>query len=216
MNILIVGAGRVGLRIVEALSHLGHDVSVLEEDPKLLEALNEMQPPFTGTATRGVPIDVDVLRTAGIEICDAVAAVTKDDNINIMVAQMAKEGFNVKNVIARIADPVAKEIYSERFGLHAVCGTNLTAQAFMVGLLYDKDGSDDEDTRLSLGSSTVEFTTVPIEKNQVGTLLANVKVPAEETMIFGVLRAGGFLELASDKSIILHTGDSIVYSGLVD
>ncbi len=216
MNILVVGLGRVGTRLIEALEHLGHDVSVVEEDPVLLENINTMSKPFSGTILRGVPIDIDVLKGAGIEVCDAVAAVTKDDNINIMVAQMAKEVFKIKNVIARIADPESKEIYSERFGLHAVCGTNLTAQAFLTGLLYDRDGTDDEDTRLSIGSSTAEFTTVLIDKNQVGKQLSDIEITIQGMVVFGVLRANGVMELAGDKQIILHTGDSIVYAKIID
>ena len=86
MNILIVGCGRVGRRLVHVLERLGHDVSVLDEDAANLALLNELEPPFSGMAVAGVPIDGDVLRSAGIEACDAVAAVTKDDNINLMVA----------------------------------------------------------------------------------------------------------------------------------
>ena len=104
MNILIVGCGRVGRRLVHVLERLGHDVSVLDEDAANLALLNELEPPFSGMAVAGVPIDGDVLRSAGIEACDAVAAVTKDDNINLMVAQIARELFGVKHVIARVAE----------------------------------------------------------------------------------------------------------------
>ena len=130
MNILIVGWGR---RLVHVLERLGHDVSVLDEDAANLALLNELEPPFSGMAVAGVPIDGDVLRSAGIEACDAVAAVTKDDNINLMVAQIARELFGVKHVIARVAEPSRKEVYTERFGLRIVCGTNLTAQGLLAG-----------------------------------------------------------------------------------
>ena len=99
MNILIVGCGRVGRRLVHVLERLGHDVSVLDEDAANLALLNELEPPFSGMAVAGVPIDGDVLRSAGIEACDAVAAVTKDDNINLMVAQIARELFGVRLAI---------------------------------------------------------------------------------------------------------------------
>ena len=122
MNILIVGCGRVGRRLVHVLERLGHDVSVLDEDAANLALLNELESPFSGMAVAGVPIDGDVLRSAGIEACDAVAAVTKDDNINLMVAQIARELFGVKHVIARVAEPSRKEVYTERFGLRIVCG----------------------------------------------------------------------------------------------
>ena len=65
MNILIVGCGRVGRRLVHVLERLGHDVSVLDEDAANLALLNELEPPFSGMAVAGVPIDGDVLRSAG-------------------------------------------------------------------------------------------------------------------------------------------------------
>ena len=108
MNILIVGCGRVGRRLVHVLERLGHDVSVLDEDAANLALLNELEPPFSGMAVAGVPIDGDVLRSAGIEACDAVAAVTKDDNINLMVAQIARELFGVKPSSPAWPSPPAK------------------------------------------------------------------------------------------------------------
>lgn len=216
MNLLVVGAGRVGMRLVQAMEHLGHEVSVVEENPQFIARLSEMIPPMHGLCVRGVPIDVDVLRSARIEACDAVAAVTQDDNINVMVAQMAKEVFGVQNVIARVTDPVAKNVFSERFGLRTVCGTNLTAQAFVAGLLHEVDVNDHNEMRLSLGSSTAEFTAVPVGANLVGKPLMEIPKPAQGMMVFGVLRASGVMELPIDKMIILRTGDSIVFAQLAD
>lgn len=120
MNILIVGCGRVGRRLVHVLERLGHDVSVLDEDAANLALLNELEPPFSGMAVAGVPIDGDVLRSAGIEACDAVAAVTKDDNINLMVAQIARELFGVKHVIARVAEPSRRGLHRALWPAHRV------------------------------------------------------------------------------------------------
>lgn len=55
---------------------------------------------FSGYTISGVPIDQDVLKRAGIEGCDAILAMTEDDNVNIMVCQMAKEIFHTKTVLA--------------------------------------------------------------------------------------------------------------------
>ncbi|MEG2930742.1 MAG: TrkA family potassium uptake protein [Ruthenibacterium sp.] len=217
MNLLVVGAGRVGMRLVQAMEHLGHDVAVVEENPAFIERLAEMTPPFHGAAVRGVPIDVDVLRSAGIEMCDAVAAVTQDDNINVMVAQMAKEVFHVNSVIARVTDPVAKEVFSERFGLRTVCGTNLTAQAFVAGLLHSVSVDDEKtETRMSIGSSTAEFTAVLVAEAQIGSALHSIAPPAQGTMVFGVMRASGVMELAANPDVVLRQGDSIVYVQLAD
>lgn len=212
MNILIVGCGRVGRRLVHVLERLGHDVSVLDEDAANLALLNELEPPFSGMAVAGVPIDGDVLRSAGIEACDAVAAVTKDDNINLMVAQIARELFGVKHVIARVAEPSRKEVYTERFGLRIVCGTNLTAQGLLAGILQEED---DEDQCVMFGSSTANFSAVPAAKHHWNRPLSSVQPPRAGMMVFGVLRANGTMELANTQPT-LHVDDKILFAELAD
>ena len=212
MNILIVGCGRVGRRLVHVLERLGHDVSVLDEDAANLALLNELEPPFSGMAVAGVPIDGDVLRSAGIEACDAVAAVTKDDNINLMVAQIARELFGVKHVIARVAEPSRKEVYTERFGLRIVCGTNLTAQGLLAGILQEED---DEDQCIIFGSSTANFSAVAAAQHQCNRPLASVQPPRAGMMVFGVLRANGTMELANTQPV-LHVGDKVLFAELAD
>ena len=212
MNILIVGCGRVGRRLVHVLERLGHDVSVLDEDAANLALLNELEPPFSGMAVAGVPIDGDVLRSAGIEACDAVAAVTKDDNINLMVAQIARELFGVKHVIARVAEPSRKEVYTERFGLRIVCGTNLTAQGLLAGILQEED---DEDQCVMFGSSTANFSAVPAATHQWNRPLSSVQPPRAGMMVFGVLRANGTMELANTQPT-LHVDDKILFAELAD
>ena len=84
MNILIVGCGRVGRRLVHVLERLGHDVSVLDEDAANLALLNELEPPFSGMAVAGVPIDGDVLRS-GPRSADNGAAVRRRSALIIPV-----------------------------------------------------------------------------------------------------------------------------------
>ena len=130
MNILVVGCGRVGAHLVRQLDEGGHDVAVLDDEVDSLKRLNEFDDyDFTGVGVVGVPIDVDILRKAGIETCDAVAAVTDNDNINIMVAQIARDIFHVEHVVARVADPARNKTFSQQFQLDTVCPTELTVQA---------------------------------------------------------------------------------------
>lgn len=135
MNILVVGCGRVGANLVRQLDEAGHDVSVLDDEVDSLKRLSEFDDySFTGVAVIGVPIDVDVLRQAGVETCDAVAAVTDNDNINIMVSQIARDIFHVKQVVTRVADPTRNRTFSEQFDLNTVCPTDLTVQATLTKL----------------------------------------------------------------------------------
>lgn len=132
MNILVVGCGKVGSNLAITLEELGHDVSVVDEVAEHLDASSNLTLlDFNGLCVCGVPIDVDILREAGIENCDAVAAVTSDDNINIMVAEVATKIFGIKRVFARIYDPVREEVFKERLALHTICPTKLTIEAVL-------------------------------------------------------------------------------------
>lgn len=211
MNILVVGCGRAGANLIMLLEQLGHDVSVLDADPANLERLNEFEDhEFAGEAMSGIPIDVDALRQAGIETCDAVAVVTNDDSVNIMVAQIASDVFGVDRVVTRITDPVLKSFFAEGYGLKAVCTTNLTAQSMLLGILEDRDSRS-----LTIGSTTSAFFTVPVPDYHVGRLLTRVKAPRGE-MLFGVLHPNGQMELAVNPSPILRADDQLIYTRITD
>lgn len=211
MNVLIVGCQRVGQHLVSLLEKLGHDVSVLDSNPANIEALSTMHPPFTGMAVAGVPIDVDVLRSAGIESCDAVAAVTRDDTTNLMVSQIARDIFHVSKVITRLADPATKNIYATHFGMRTVCSTNLTANALLSRLLED----DADEQSVSFGSSTALFSTVPASDEMAGHLALEITPPREGMLVFGLLHANGLMELMT-PSLRISEGDRIIYSELAD
>ena len=73
---VIVGAGRLGLALATSLSDEGHDVVVVDRDPKSLGRLGSG---FNGRTVLGTGIDKDVLLKAGIEQADFACAVTSDD-----------------------------------------------------------------------------------------------------------------------------------------
>ena len=127
MNILIIGCGKVGSELAVMLDKRGHDVSVTDRHE---ESFEKLPADFTSP---GVSIDQEVLKKAGIESCDAVCAVTADDDLNIMAAQLAAELYHVPRVFARISDPAKAEVF-KGFGIHTVCTTTLTAEAAMAAV----------------------------------------------------------------------------------
>ena len=67
------------------LERIGHDISVVEKDPEQLKRLDAFDDyTIHGTALVGDPTDPDTLRGGGVENCDAVAAVTEEDSVNLM------------------------------------------------------------------------------------------------------------------------------------
>ena len=135
MNILVIGCDQVGASLIRDLEHIGHDISLIERDPEQLKRLDAFDDyRFGGTALVGDPTDPDVLRRAGVENCDAVAAVSEDDSVNLMAAQIAKSLFQREKVICRVSDPHLQVLYHKTYELDTICPTILTEQAVFRSL----------------------------------------------------------------------------------
>ena len=126
MFILIVGCGRVGSSVARAMLREGHEVSCLDEDPeshaRLEVGLEKGWEDHGGHFTVGAGLETDALVAAGIEKADAFIASTDGDNTNLVIAQIAKHGYEVGKVIVRVLDPARAEWYREQ-GLETVCPT---------------------------------------------------------------------------------------------
>ncbi len=206
MNILVIGCGKVGSRLASLLSREGHDVSVIDRDARSFELLEN---DFSGFTIAGVPIDQDVLRRGGIESCDALAAVTQDDNVNIMVSQLAGEIFHVPIVLARIYDPKREGVFSH-FGLRTICPTNMTVSAVKAAITESSDHK-----YMTIGSSTISFTTIPVSRQLVGRRLSAAVTVGEE-VIFGVMHEDGNVTLKGTKDIVLKESDKIMLAERID
>jgi len=132
MYIIIAGCGKIGANLVKQLSNDGHDVVVIDPSE---ENLSQLENGTNCLAITGMPIDEDILKSAGIERADALCAVTSDDNVNIMTAQIAKQLYHVPHVVTRCYDPDKDEVL-RRMGLCTVCPTMLTVER--IGVLLGK------------------------------------------------------------------------------
>lgn len=130
MRIVILGCGRVGSTLAAMLTREGHQVSIIDRDQGAFDkAVQRLGPDFTGETVRGVGIDEDALRQAGIEQADAFIAVTSGDNTNIVAAQIARRHFHTPKVLARVYDPIRAEAYRQ-VGVETICTTTIDAGVF--------------------------------------------------------------------------------------
>ncbi|HVK33262.1 MAG TPA: Trk system potassium transporter TrkA [Burkholderiaceae bacterium] len=102
MNILILGAGRVGESVAESLASEQNDITVIDVDPARLAALQDRLD-LKGVAGNG--IQPSVLREAGIEDADLFIACAPMDETNLVACKVARQLFNVPTTIARIRSP---------------------------------------------------------------------------------------------------------------
>jgi trk system potassium uptake protein TrkA len=134
--IIIVGCGRLGAMLASRLSSLGRSVVVVDRDEAAFSYLSDE---FSGFQVSGDAAELEVLRQARIDRADCVLAATQDDNVNLMVAQVAKGIYGVPKVIARVFDPSREAVYHE-FGIETICPTQLSAAAFLAALQDEPQG----------------------------------------------------------------------------
>ncbi|MHB8958217.1 MAG: potassium channel family protein [Candidatus Limnocylindrales bacterium] len=130
MKAVIVGCGRVGAGLADALDRAGWQVLIID---RTTAAFDRLPSTFGGTALRGDGTDEDTLRRAGAEGADLFLAMTEGDNRNIMVAQLGVEAFGAVRTLAKINDPVRAEAYA-LLGIATLCRTNLMETAVLAFL----------------------------------------------------------------------------------
>lgn len=121
---IVIGCGRLGANLANTLSDEGGNVLIID---KSKDAFRKLSPSFGGLSITGDALDLDVLQEAQINKASVVVAVTNSDNANIMVAQIARELFQIKRVIARLYDPERECVYRE-FGIDTICPAILSAK----------------------------------------------------------------------------------------
>ena len=120
---IIVGCGRLGAVLANKLSDGGENVLIID---KYKDSFRKLSISFGGITLSGDATEISVLQEADIEKASAVVAVTDNDNTNILIAQMAKEIFNIKYVVARLYDFERECVYKE-FDIDTICPATLSA-----------------------------------------------------------------------------------------
>ena len=99
MNIIICGAGRVGFTIAKLLSEQGHSITVIDQSSEDIQKINDS---LDVKAIVGKATYPSILEKANASETDMIIAVTRNDEINMLVCQIAYSIFNISKKIARI------------------------------------------------------------------------------------------------------------------
>src|SRR5688572_1428590 len=145
MRAVIVGCGRVGAGLAERLARAGHGVTILDTNT---DAFARLPSDFPRAAVRGDGTDEDILRRAGAEGADWFFALTEGDNRNVLAAQIANETFGVRDVVAKVNDPVRADAYTT-LGINTICRTTI-----LVETLARFGGLEAEEQHLGVARAT--------------------------------------------------------------
>lgn len=120
MNFIVVGCGRFGADLAYRLFQNGHQVVVVDANPK---AFNRLHPDFRGRTVEGDSLSADTLARAATDKAEGVAVVTNSDTMNAVIGHTVRVHFpNVKQVVVRNYDPAMRGML-EAFGLQIVSST---------------------------------------------------------------------------------------------
>ncbi len=135
LNVMIIGGGKVGYYLLKSIQKQ-HDATLVEKNRRICEKIAEE---FGNTILCGDGTSLEVLKDAGIEYCDLLAAVTGKDEENLIICQMAKLNFGIKKTIARVNNPKNIEVFKKLGVDQIVCSTevisNFIEMSFEEGAL---------------------------------------------------------------------------------
>lgn len=126
-QIVIVGCGRLGSLTANRLSAKGHNLIVIDNNP---DSFDNLSAEFSGFRIEGDATEFEILNKAKTSQADIFIASTSDDNINLMVAQVARKICNVPHVVARVFDP-KKEATFKEMGVETICPTYIAGEVLL-------------------------------------------------------------------------------------
>ena len=125
MYIVVIGAGKVGYFLAKRLCRNKHSVAIVDKDRSVCE---EMAKDTDALLINGDGCDPRILEEAGIERADVLAAVTGEDEDNLIICQLAKAKFNVRRTVGRVNNPDNEHTFSELEVDVPVNSTNIIAK----------------------------------------------------------------------------------------
>ncbi len=197
MHIIIVGCGRVGTELAYRLFQKGHQVAVIDQ---VAAAFSNLSADFRGHTVQGEALATDVLRRAGIEQADGLAAVTNSDSLNAVVAHVARTVYHVPQVVVRNYHPRWRALH-EAFGLQVVSSTSWGAQR-IEELLYPPFAR----SVFSTGNGEVEIYELVVPEAWYGRSLQDL-LPAGECLAVALSRVGKAILPSSEDR--LEAGDIV-------
>lgn len=207
MRILIVGAGKTGEFLAEKLIE-DHQISLIEMRHDRVEYIRAMLPNVD--VVEGDACEPDILESAGVENVDLVAAVTGDDEDNLVVTMLAKL-YHAKAVYARVNHPRNEWLFDKEWGVDVP----VSSPQVLYGLIEKDLGFGDLITLLKLKAEGVylEELTLPETATKVGKRLSDIGLPANVN-VMAILASGGYIQaprgdtplVAGDQMLLLVEG----------
>ena len=204
MFVLVIGGGKVGYYLTKELIASGHEVVLLEKDK---ERANQIADEIGSVVIAHDGCEGKYLAEAGANRADIVAAVTGDDEDNLVICQMAKHHFDVPRTIARVNNPKNEALFK-----HLGVDELISPTRMILGSI-EQDIPVNELLHLAtLGEGELELIEAHLQAGSpaIGRSPSDLTMP-EGCSLFAVIRDGVATPLRPDT--ILAEGDKVIAIG---
>ncbi len=202
MRVAIAGAGAVGRSIAQELLENGHEVLLIDKNPRSIKV--EAVPRAEWLLADAC--EISALDDAGLERCHVVVAASGDDKVNLVVSLLAKTEYGVPRVVARINHPKNEWLFNESWGVDVAVSTPR-----LLSALVEEAVSVGDLVRLMTfrqGEANLVELTLPENAPLAGQLVGSVTWP-RDTALVAILREGRVL--VPSKEDTLEAGDELMF-----
>jgi trk system potassium uptake protein TrkA len=188
MKVIVVGGGKTGSQLAAQLLGQGHSVKIVEDRPAVVDRLRRELP--QEAVVEGDGSSPTVLEAAGVDQAQVLAAVTGDDDANLVITTIARFEFDVPRVIARVNNPKNAWLFTAEMGVDVA----INQADLLAKLIAEEMSLGDMMTLLKLrkGEYSVVEEKVDPTALVVGKPIREVSLPEACTLI-AVIRKGDLI-----------------------
>ena len=208
MNIIICGAGRVGFTIAKSLSAQDHSITIIDQSSDDIQKINDA---IDVKGVVGMGTFPSVLDKANAKEADMIIAVTKSDEVNMLICQIAHSIFKISKKIARIRSPEYLDAkYINLYdNINLPIDVIISPEIEVAKSLQRKLEAPGAHNNVNFAKNKISMLEIIInEKCPIANIQLNkltTMFPDLEANILGVVRDGNFLMLK--KTDKMHIND---------
>jgi trk system potassium uptake protein TrkA len=202
MRVAIAGAGNVGRSIAAELIDNGHEVLLIERQPRAIRPERVPQAKWVLADA----CELDSLHAAGLNDCDVVVAATGDDKVNLVVSLLAKTEFAVARTVARVNRAENEWLFTDQWGVDVA----VSKPRLMAALVEEAVTVGDLVRLMTFRQSEANLVeiTLPPAAPYVGHPVRDVPLPHDSALV-AILRGKRVLVPSADDP--LEAGDELVF-----
>ena len=202
MRIAIAGAGNVGRAIARELLGNGHQVLLIDKDPKALK----MDSVPSAEWLLADACEIAALDQAKLDGCQVLVAATGDDKVNLVASLLGKTEYGVPRVVARVNNPKNEWMFDSSWGVDVAVSTTR-----IISALVEEAVSVGDVVRLfsiRKGEANLVEITLPDTAACCGKTVGEVKLP-EDASIAAIVRDGHVITQKDHD--VFAAGDELIF-----